>query len=253
MARRIRAGRTAPEALREEHDPAWRSLGAAWWIAERCGAPLSEGLEALAGGLRGLAAARREVLIARSGPVATARIVSLLPIGGIALGAALGFDTASVLLGDPAGAVCLGAGLALMLLGALWSRRLVRGADPEDAQPGLAFELVALGMGGGSPSGRVLAEAERAARAFRLPGVRGAPVRRILSLASEAGVPVAGLLRREAAAIRASAAAEARLRAERLGVSLLLPLGACTLPAFIALGVVPIVLSIMRSAFGPPG
>jgi tight adherence protein B len=39
----------------------------------------------------------------------------------------------------------------------------------------------------------------------------------------------------------------ARRTAERLGVRLMLPLGACVLPAFLLIGVVPILLGIVSS------
>ena len=43
---------------------------------------------------------------------------------------------------------------------------------------------------------------------------------------------------------------EAEAAAERLGVKMMLPLGACFLPAFILLGVVPVVVSMLPDALG---
>lgn len=251
IARRIRLGQSIPGALRPERDPSWRALGAAWEIASRSGAPVSPSLDALAEGLRDAAAGMRNAQIARSGPIATARLVNCLPLAGTLLGIALGLDPLSVLLGTGHGLGCLAAGIVLMLLGTAWSTRLAHRAAEGDKHPALALDLIALGMTGGGSAAAVIADARRSARAFRLPAEGVTDAERALRLASEAGVPASGLLRREARAARALAAARARLRAERLSVTMLLPLGTCTLPAFIALGVVPIVLSIMRSTLDP--
>ena len=84
-----------------------------------------------------------------------------------------------------------------------------------------------------------LAEAE-------LPGW-GAAADSVLSFSRAAGVPAAALLHAEAEESRRVANADGERRAAELGTRLLLPLGVCILPAFIALGVAPIVVSIVSS------
>lgn len=59
------------------------------------------------------------------------------------------------------------------------------------------------------------------------------------------GAPAAALLRSSAAATRKRAVREAEARGAEFGIKLVVPLGLCALPAFIALGVVPVVLSLM--------
>ena len=54
----------------------------------------------------------------------------------------------------------------------------------------------------------------------------------------------------EAAAARARTLAELERQAERLAVSVLLPIGVCVLPSFIVLGVLPVLLAVMGS-LGP--
>lgn len=54
----------------------------------------------------------------------------------------------------------------------------------------------------------------------------------------------------EAAAARARTLAELKRQAERLAVSVLLPIGVCVLPSFIVLGVLPVLLAVMGS-LGP--
>lgn len=57
------------------------------------------------------------------------------------------------------------------------------------------------------------------------------------------GVAPGGLLRHAAAQIRRRRAEEAREAAARLGVRLVLPMGLCWLPAFVLLGLAPVLLS----------
>lgn len=82
------------------------------------------------------------------------------------------------------------------------------------------------------------------ATAWRGAEVELDPVRRALRLVAEVGVPGAGLLRRAAADERVADRLEAEARAQALGVRMVLPLGLCALPAFVAWGVVPVVLAL---------
>lgn len=59
------------------------------------------------------------------------------------------------------------------------------------------------------------------------------------------GAPAAALLRSTAAATRKRGVREAEARGAEFGIKLVVPLGLCALPAFIALGVVPVVISLM--------
>ena len=69
----------------------------------------------------------------------------------------------------------------------------------------------------------------------------------VLALSRSAGVPAVELLRASAALARHRARVDGRLRAARLSSRLLLPLGVCTLPAFLLLGVAPMMLSVMST------
>lgn len=57
------------------------------------------------------------------------------------------------------------------------------------------------------------------------------------------GIAPEGMLHAAAADVRAQRSAAAREAAERLAISLVLPLGLCLLPAFVLLGIVPAVLA----------
>lgn len=71
-----------------------------------------------------------------------------------------------------------------------------------------------------------------------------------LSFAYTTGAPSARMLQAAAARARAERRHTAEAAAEKLGVSMMLPLGACFLPAFILLGVVPVVISMLPDALG---
>lgn len=66
-----------------------------------------------------------------------------------------------------------------------------------------------------------------------------------LSFAHATGAPTADLLQVGARQLRRRRRHEAERRAEELGVKMVLPLGACFLPAFILLGVLPVVLGLL--------
>ncbi len=78
----------------------------------------------------------------------------------------------------------------------------------------------------------------------------GAAADAVIALAARAGAPVAELLRAEAARLRRVARSDGAARAAALGVRLMLPLGACVLPAFVLLGVVPLLVSVVTGTLG---
>jgi tight adherence protein B len=242
VERLLAARELAPPAERD----AWAALAASWAVATESGTPLAPTLRRFAEVLWSLEQGQRDVEVALASPVATARIVLALPAVGLVFGVLLGFDALRILVATPAGWGCLVAGGLLVVVGVRWNRRLIRAARTVDATPGLALELLAIAVSGGASLDgarqsvdRILLEAELAPL-----GTSADPV---LAFSRAAGVPAAALLQSEAEERRRAARADGQRRAVELGTRLLLPLGVCILPAFIALGVAPIVLSIVSS------
>lgn len=66
-----------------------------------------------------------------------------------------------------------------------------------------------------------------------------------LRLTRLSGVPAAALLRSSAVAARKREVRQAEARGAEFGIKLMIPLGLCALPAFICLGVVPVVVSLL--------
>jgi Flp pilus assembly protein TadB len=227
---------------------------------------------ALAGGSRRPAATRR--LHGLAGPVTQRwRPAPRRAAGGRRLAAvAAGLGTAVVVSGRPgvvAGAVAF----------AVVARLLARRPDPSvlgeraavehdlplaldllacvllaGQPPSLASAAVATATGGpvGAALGAVAgacalgAPAEEAWEPLGL--LAGAPATaRAMARAAHSGIALAAELGRTAEDLRAARAAAADVRIRRAGVLVVLPLGLCFLPAFVCVGVVPLVAGVAGS------
>ncbi|WP_237720004.1 type II secretion system F family protein [Streptomyces xiaopingdaonensis] len=186
-------------------------------------------------------------------------------------------------LGAGAGACALVGGWSGVLAGVVvawgvqwWLRRRVSDSEREEReevarQLPLCAELLAACLAAGSgPAGAAEAVGRsiggpvagllgQTARELRLgeepalvwerfgsvPG--GGRLARCMARAGEAGVPAAETVSRLAAELRAAGARRAAVRARRAGVMVTGPLGLCFLPAFVVVGVVPVVLGLART------
>jgi pilus assembly protein TadC len=190
---------------------------------------------------------------------------ALAAAAGLAVGALIG------------GAVGVGAALAV----AFGATQLLRLREPGDERalrralladlPG-ACDLLAVCLAAGMPVGGALAAVGAATAAPLGPAMSGvaalyrlgaeprrawadvpgelAGLSRVLIRAGESGSSAVPALRALAADCRSSARAAAGAAAQRAGVWVLAPLGVCFLPAFVCLGVVPLVLGIAGGVFG---
>jgi Type II secretion system (T2SS), protein F len=127
-----------------------------------------------------------------------------------------------------------------------------------DAGSGLgrSLELVAVhaAPGLGRPLGPVVsalaigADWETAWRSSHAVPAQLLALRDALGFAALTGVPSAAILYAQAARLRREHFRAAERRAAALGVKLVIPLGLCSLPAFVCLGIVPVLLAML-----PPG
>lgn len=124
----------------------------------------------------------------------------------------------------------LDAGLAIP-----WALRLVAGVATAEVRAGLSQVVAGLQMG--------------ASWEHSWEGVRSlehvAGIHAALSFAALTGAPAAPLLYAEAEQRRRQFQRDAEKRAAALGVRLVVPLGLCSLPAFICLGIVPVVVAMI--------
>jgi Flp pilus assembly protein TadB len=77
-----------------------------------------------------------------------------------------------------------------------------------------------------------------------------APVAQAACRSADSGIRLARGLEQVAGDMRAEVRAAAQARAQRAGVLAMAPLGLCFLPAFVCLGVLPVVVGVARGAFG---
>lgn len=242
---------------------------AATRLALDVGAPLGRVLEQVAGTLVAEAESRAERDAALAGPRTTGRLLMWLPVAGGFLGWALGADPVGTATDGGVGTVAVGAGLVLLVAGRVWSDRLVaaaRGADDSGVDVQVLLELVAAalrsgagvpraleatGVAIGGPDGAVLTRTAHALvlgasweRAWAdVPTVLHPMVRALRGAWLDGAAP-GDALRAAGDEVRHERRSTARTAAARLGVRLVLPLGACYLPAFVLVGLVPVLLAL---------
>jgi tight adherence protein B len=159
VAGELRAGVSPLTALRTacaDASPPWQPLGAAdasdvpgvmrmlaqraggsglldvataWEIADQSGAPLSGVMERVADAVQTRVDIDREVALEASPARATAKLMAVLPVFGLALGALLGAHPLRVLLGTWPGVACLSIGLTLSCVGVWWIERIVTAVE----------------------------------------------------------------------------------------------------------------------------
>ncbi|MGH1561184.1 type II secretion system F family protein [Mumia sp. DW29H23] len=102
-------------------------VAAAWSVSARAGGGLVAVLDRIVEDLRARDDLVREVEATLGPPRATARLLAVLPVLALALGAAMGGNPLAFLLGGGAGSWCLVAGVALAAAGVLWVERITDG------------------------------------------------------------------------------------------------------------------------------
>lgn len=189
--------------------------------------------------------------------------------------AVAGLGLACLLAGGlPAGLVLAG---ILCPAAAVWLERLSsrRPRRPPDRSLALVLDLCAAALHAGQPLPDALlatapaadpgtcaqlcrvagllrlgADAARAWAPLAESDAALAPVAAAAVRSASSGIRAAAAFERLAEQIRAESTAAAGARAYRAGVLALAPLGACFLPSFVCLGIVPVVVGIAGSALG---
>lgn len=253
-------------------------------MSESAGAPLATSLERAAEH----AEERIDALLGRqsalAAPRATGRILSWLPLLGLGLGVLMGSDPVGVLTGSILGALTGLLGLGLAFAGRRWTAALVHRAEVESAagsggdqtsnvppvDTALVLELLAAQLRAGLAPLAALGTLSEALNSRPLhtvcqrlqmgsgwgsawsgsaAGTFG-ELRDALAPAYTGGAPSTALLLSLADAHRLSERRAAEHAAGKLSVALVVPLGLCSLPAFICLGIVPILISLLPTLTG---
>lgn len=106
-----------------------RTVVAATRLTQTLGAPLAEVLDRCASSLTEAEQARDARRVALAGPRSTARILAVLPLLGLLLGAGLGAEPLRVATDGGWGSAAMLLGLALVVAGRRWVRLLVTAAE----------------------------------------------------------------------------------------------------------------------------
>lgn len=234
-------------------DDAWRVLAATHTVAHDTGAPLGEALWALSSALGERYDAERAVRSTILAPVYTQRLLMGLPLLGLLVSAALGVDALGFLTSSPLGWASLMVAVVLMVVAWRWSRAMIREALPGPGFLSPAFDLLAIATSGGASPEVALSRVDDALVRHGLDAPERNILDRLPALSRRVGIPLRALAVAEASWSRARVKADATEKAEALSVKILIPLGALVLPAFVLVGVIPVVFALLSGALGPGG
>ncbi|MDI3331263.1 MAG: hypothetical protein QJR09_11110 [Micrococcus sp.] len=106
----------------------WQQLAGCLAVSREAGVPLAGLLDRLADALEDGQDAHQAREAASAGPRSTARLLGLLPVAGLGLSALVGAPPTDLLTG-PLGWLVVGTGVALAVVGHLWTRALARRAE----------------------------------------------------------------------------------------------------------------------------
>lgn len=238
------------------------------------GAPLADVLDAIGDAIDDAQAVEEARRVASAGPLMSARVLAGLPLVGVAAALALGASPWGFYTSGTPGAVCASLGVLAWVAGVASCRRILARCRRADASGGdtdaaLACDLIASALACGASIPRALdALADACAQeplAWTASSLRlGAtweqaweeapawadPLRDALEASWTAGTAPEGMLARCASWERRARLVDAKTRAEELSVRLVGPLGAFFLPAFLLLGIAPLLAHLMGTVAG---
>ena len=238
------------------------------------GAPLADVLDAIGDAIDDAQDVEEARRVASAGPLMSARVLAGLPLVGVTAALALGASPWGFYTSGTPGVVCASLGVLAWMAGVASCRRILarcRNADASggDTDAALACDLIASALACGASIPRALdALADACAQeplAWTASSLRlGAtweqaweeapawadPLRDALEASWTAGTAPEGMLARCASWERRARLVDAKTRAEELSVRLVGPLGAFFLPAFLLLGIAPLLAHLMGTVAG---
>ncbi len=248
------------------------SIRASCGMSAVLGAPLAEVLEVCADGFDDLHQAREARRIAGAGPALSARILNALPVFALLAVYLMGINPFPVLFDGGVGTVSGLFGVVFLSAGYGVSRSMIRRSQRQwdegmEADLAIVCDLIAAALDAGASIPRALGCLGECAGHPELMLVskrltlgldwdlvwdecpqKYQPIADVLREAWLRGAAVDQQLRSYGEMARKKRLADARAGAEELGVRLVVPVGLLMLPAFMCLGVVPVLVTLARSA-----
>lgn len=226
-----------------------------WRLATDHGGPVVLSLNRIADVFDKTQRNQHEVQLAFAGPQSTAKLVMWLPLLALLLAQLVGMNPLKAIFGSLLGALSVSIGAGLMVIGRLWTNRLLAKAlpnpdDPEAIDRGAYLDCVLIGLQAGLP----LDQAKQSANLEFEAGFATKPLaenNQALDAAAElsrkTGAALTQILMANADAFREEQRFEIATRISKLGVQLMIPLGLAVLPAFVLLAIVPIAISLLAN------
>jgi tight adherence protein B len=204
-------------------------------LAVEVGAPLVPTLKVLEQQLIHQERAQAELAQAQAVPEATRKLLLWLPVGTVVLSQLAGLETFKAFM-EPIGLVALVLALGLLYLGARLTARMLKSfrAPPDREVKELIALKICLSAGMGLKEIR-----------SRLSG-RTIEAERLILLSERTGAALGSLIDSQIETLNQRAISNQLTSAKKLSVSLLIPLSATTLPAFLLLTIVPMVIGIAQ-------
>lgn len=233
--------------LPKENAPQFEMI---WSLANRLGGPVVIALSRIADVFDRQQRNISEVQLAFAGPQSTSRLVTGLPPVALLLAQLVGMNPAGAIIRSPLAliSVCLGAGL--LVLGHLWSKRLLAKALPHTQDPGAFIDCVLIGLQAGLP----LEAARQQATVQLHESLQTQPSEQsqlaldeAAELSRNSGAALSEILLATADRFRDELRFETSERIARLSIRLMIPLGVAVLPAFILISIVPIAISLLSN------
>jgi tight adherence protein B len=201
-------------------------------LAIHSGAPLAPTAKALALYQETLRDFEREVNQAQAVPIATRKLMLWLPVFGIGLGELLGFGSLAA-IGTTAGLIGFLLAIALTYAGASITNRMLERSRANAGVPGAQWIRLQILLSAGMPLAAALKESGFESERNDL-----------IELALESGAGLGVMISAQQRAEIANFSATRISAAKALAVSLLIPLGLTTLPAFLIFTVLPMLIGI---------
>lgn len=223
---------------------------AIWSLALRSGGSISAAIESLAESFQASGKQAREIALAFSAPRATAKVISLLPLGCLMLAQLFGLNPIGAVIENRLALLSVLLGVGLLLAGRVWTNSIIAKAAPELSDPGLAFDAVRAALKAGLPFATAIEETKLAFETNSLIGLNesnGERLKELGDLNRTSGASLDGLLASAARSAREIKSFSEADSVAKLSVKLMLPLGLVTLPAFVLTSVVPIAISLLSN------
>lgn len=217
-------------------------------VADESGTPLYHALWALAEALRDRVSVEAEIRAIVQAPRQTTLLLLALPPLSLVVAGLLGVNALGFLTGSAFGWSLLVLAVLLYAAAIVWMGRLVSQLMPDAGYLSPARDLLAVASQGGALPEVAEARVNRVLIEHGLAESDNSDIGDLTALSRRVGIPISRLSVAEATWQRHHARAEAAEAAQSLSVRILIPLGLFILPAFVAVGVVPVIFTLLEGA-----